>query len=77
MPGAAIDAHRHFDHEIVYAGRGVLAVTTSTGTWIAPGTRAIWALTELLRQAVSKAGPHDGLRVGQGLPDRKREMQAA
>lgn len=41
-PGAAIDAHRHDDHQIVYAGRGVLAVTTSTGSWIAPGTRAIW-----------------------------------
>ncbi|MFD7719750.1 AraC family transcriptional regulator [Streptomyces sp. NPDC059814] len=41
-PGAAIDAHRHDDHQIVYAGRGVLAVTTGSGTWIAPGTRAIW-----------------------------------
>ncbi|MFE4058241.1 AraC family transcriptional regulator [Streptomyces sp. NPDC059096] len=41
-PGAAIDAHRHDDHQIVYAGRGVLAVTTSTGSWVAPGTRAIW-----------------------------------
>ncbi|WP_405792281.1 AraC family transcriptional regulator [Streptomyces sp. NBC_01506] len=41
-PGAAIDAHRHDDHQIVYAGRGVLAVTTDAGTWIAPGTRAIW-----------------------------------
>lgn len=41
-PGAAIDAHRHDDHQIVYAGRGVLAVTTSTGLWIAPATRAIW-----------------------------------
>lgn len=40
--GAAIDAHRHDDHQIVYAGRGVLAVTTSTGLWIAPATRAIW-----------------------------------
>ncbi len=41
-PGAAIDAHHHDDHQIVYAGRGVLAVTTSAGMWIAPGTRAIW-----------------------------------
>jgi AraC-like DNA-binding protein/mannose-6-phosphate isomerase-like protein (cupin superfamily) len=41
-PGAAIDAHRHDDHQIVYAGRGVLAVTTGAGSWIAPGTRAIW-----------------------------------
>ncbi|MEE1751397.1 helix-turn-helix transcriptional regulator [Streptomyces sp. SP18CS02] len=41
-PGAAIDAHRHDDHQIVYAGLGVLAVTTSAGSWVAPGTRAIW-----------------------------------
>ncbi|MGW6054491.1 AraC family transcriptional regulator [Streptomyces sp. NPDC055189] len=41
-PGAAIDTHRHDDHQIVYAGRGVLAVTTSAGSWVAPGTRALW-----------------------------------
>ncbi|MEU6673462.1 helix-turn-helix transcriptional regulator [Streptomyces sp. NPDC046925] len=40
--GAAIDTHRHDDHQIVYAGRGVLAVTTSAGSWVAPGTRALW-----------------------------------
>ncbi|MGP3953872.1 AraC family transcriptional regulator [Streptomyces sp. 7N604] len=41
-PGAAIDAHRHDDHQIVYASRGVLAITTDAGSWIAPATRAIW-----------------------------------
>jgi AraC-like DNA-binding protein len=41
-PGGAIDAHRHDDHQIVYAGRGVLAVTTGAGSWVAPATRAIW-----------------------------------
>ncbi|MDQ0964432.1 AraC-like DNA-binding protein [Streptomyces sp. B4I13] len=41
-PGGAIDAHRHDDHQIVYAGRGVLAVTTGAGSWVAPGNRAIW-----------------------------------
>lgn len=41
-PGGAIAAHRHDDHQIVYAGRGVLAVTTSAGSWVTPGTRAIW-----------------------------------
>lgn len=40
--GAGIDAHRHDDHQIVYAGRGVLAVTTDRGSWVAPATRAIW-----------------------------------
>ncbi|WP_306319819.1 MULTISPECIES: helix-turn-helix transcriptional regulator [unclassified Streptomyces] len=43
MPhGAEIDAHRHDDHQIVYAGRGVVAVTTDAGSWVAPGTRALW-----------------------------------
>ncbi|SED73300.1 transcriptional regulator, AraC family [Streptomyces sp. 2112.3] len=40
--GERIDAHRHDNHQIVYAGSGVLAVTTDAGTWFAPGTRAIW-----------------------------------
>ncbi|MFF6994441.1 AraC family transcriptional regulator [Streptomyces sp. NPDC008313] len=40
--GDRIDAHRHDDHQIVYAGSGVLAVTTEAGTWFAPGNRAIW-----------------------------------
>jgi AraC-like DNA-binding protein/quercetin dioxygenase-like cupin family protein len=41
-PGTGIDAHRHDDHQIVYAARGVLAVTTDRGSWVAPATRAIW-----------------------------------
>jgi AraC-like DNA-binding protein/quercetin dioxygenase-like cupin family protein len=40
--GQGIDAHRHDDHQIHYAGRGVLTVTTDAGTWIAPGNRALW-----------------------------------
>ncbi|MFI6320928.1 AraC family transcriptional regulator [Nonomuraea sp. NPDC050556] len=40
--GAGVDAHWHDEHQIVYAGRGVLAVTTESGSWIAPATRAIW-----------------------------------
>ncbi|MEU2061231.1 helix-turn-helix transcriptional regulator [Streptomyces sp. NPDC013455] len=40
--GAGIAAHRHDDHQIVYARRGVLAVTTDAGSWIAPADRAIW-----------------------------------
>lgn len=40
--GAGVDAHWHAEHQIVYAGRGVLAVTTEAGSWIAPATRAIW-----------------------------------
>jgi AraC-like DNA-binding protein len=40
--GESIDPHRHDDHQILYAGSGVLAITTEAGTWFAPGTRAIW-----------------------------------
>ncbi|MET7292910.1 helix-turn-helix transcriptional regulator [Streptomyces griseoloalbus] len=40
--GERIDAHRHDDHQIVYAASGVVEVTTDAGTWFAPGTRAIW-----------------------------------
>ncbi|MFC7983732.1 AraC family transcriptional regulator [Streptomyces sp. NPDC057336] len=40
--GGEIDAHRHDDHQIVYAGRGVLTVSTGAGSWVAPATRAIW-----------------------------------
>ncbi|MFG1701893.1 AraC family transcriptional regulator [Nonomuraea sp. M3C6] len=41
-PGSGIDAHRHDTHQIVYACRGVLSVTTGSGTWVAPANRAIW-----------------------------------
>src|SRR5690349_6626825 len=40
--GGAIDAHWHDQHQIVYAGQGVLSVTTDAGSWIAPANRAIW-----------------------------------
>ncbi|WP_414945455.1 helix-turn-helix domain-containing protein [Amycolatopsis sp. cmx-11-32] len=40
--GTAIDAHRHDDHQVAYAARGVLAITTDKGSWVAPATRAVW-----------------------------------
>ncbi|MGW1142097.1 AraC family transcriptional regulator [Streptomyces zhihengii] len=40
--GGEIDAHRHDDHQIAYAGKGAIAVNTEAGTWIAPATRALW-----------------------------------
>jgi AraC-like DNA-binding protein len=40
--GGKIDAHRHDDHQIVYAGQGTIAVTTDAGSWVAPATRALW-----------------------------------
>ncbi len=41
-PGSTIAAHRHRGNQIVYASRGVLAVSTEAGSWVAPATRAIW-----------------------------------
>ncbi|MFE9941944.1 AlbA family DNA-binding domain-containing protein [Streptomyces hirsutus] len=43
----------------------------------ASGMPTVQALTELMRQALSEAGPDGGLRIGEGLPDREREMRAA
>ncbi|NEE01478.1 helix-turn-helix transcriptional regulator [Phytoactinopolyspora halotolerans] len=40
--GGVIAPHHHDDHQIVYASRGVLAVTTDAGSWVAPATHAIW-----------------------------------
>ncbi|WP_433164124.1 helix-turn-helix domain-containing protein [Kribbella sp. CA-247076] len=48
--GGGIDRHWHEQHQIVYAGRGVLSVTTDAGSWIAPANRAIWVPAGTLHQ---------------------------
>ncbi|WUJ73987.1 helix-turn-helix transcriptional regulator [Kribbella soli] len=48
--GGGIEAHWHDRHQIVYAGRGVLSVTTDAGSWVAPATRAIWIPAGTLHQ---------------------------
>ncbi len=48
--GGGIDPHWHEQHQIVYAGRGVLSVTTEAGSWIAPANRAIWVPAGTLHQ---------------------------
>jgi AraC-like DNA-binding protein len=48
--GGGIEAHWHDRHQIVYAGRGVLSVTTDAGSWVAPGTLAIWIPAGTLHQ---------------------------
>lgn len=40
--GEAIHAHRHDDHQLVYAARGVLAITVDADCWVAPATRILW-----------------------------------
>lgn len=66
--GGEIEAHRHDDHQIVYAGRGVLTVTTSAGSWVAPANRAIWvpAGTVHAHQAHGELALH---LVGLPLPE--------
>ncbi|MFI5691606.1 AraC family transcriptional regulator [Kribbella sp. NPDC051586] len=48
--GGGIEAHWHDRHQIVYAGRGVLSVTTDAGRWVVPGTLAIWIPAGTLHQ---------------------------
>jgi AraC-like DNA-binding protein len=70
-PGASVSAHRHDDHQIVYAGRGVLTVETGAGSWVAPATRAIWipAGTVHAHRAHRAADLHTiGLPAGDGPP---------
>ncbi|MCQ8827783.1 hypothetical protein NQU54_01425 [Streptomyces samsunensis] len=46
--------YRHDEHQIVYAGRGVLAVTTDAGSWIAPANRALWIPAGTVHQSPSE-----------------------
>jgi AraC-like DNA-binding protein len=48
--GGGVDAHWHAENQIVYAGRGVLSVTTEAGSWIAPANRAIWVPAGTIHQ---------------------------
>jgi AraC-like DNA-binding protein len=40
--GAHIDRHRHDQHQLVYVSRGVIAVQTEAGGWVAAADRAVW-----------------------------------
>lgn len=40
--GEGIAPHRHEEHQVVYASRGVVAVVTGDRSWVAPPNRAIW-----------------------------------
>lgn len=51
--GSSIEPHRHDDNQIVYASRGVLAVSTDAGSWIAPATRAIWVPAGTVHQHIA------------------------
>ncbi|WP_344502494.1 helix-turn-helix transcriptional regulator [Dactylosporangium maewongense] len=40
--GFHIDRHRHDQHQLVYVSRGVIAVQTEAGGWVAAADRAVW-----------------------------------
>jgi AraC-like DNA-binding protein len=40
--GGVIGQHRHDEHQVAYAGRGVIGVTTEDALWLAPAAQAIW-----------------------------------
>lgn len=40
--GDVVRRHRHDDHQLVYISRGVLAVSTEHGAWVASADRAVW-----------------------------------
>lgn len=42
VPGEVIHGHRHDDHQLIYVARGVLAVQTEHGAWVACADRAVW-----------------------------------
>ncbi|NEB10334.1 helix-turn-helix transcriptional regulator [Streptomyces coelicoflavus] len=54
--GGEIDAHRHDDHQIAYASKGTIAVTTDAGSWVAPATRAIWIPAGTVHQHQAHGG---------------------
>jgi len=42
LAGEAIEPHFHDQAQLVYPAHGLLGVTTSRGTWMAPPNRAVW-----------------------------------
>jgi hypothetical protein len=37
-----LDRHQHRRGQLLYAARGVIAVSTPEGAWVAPPERAVW-----------------------------------
>ncbi|MFZ5890435.1 MAG: AraC family transcriptional regulator [Myxococcota bacterium] len=40
--GTQLRTHQHEEDQLVYAQRGVMTLTTTTGTWVVPPQRALW-----------------------------------
>ncbi|QNP47247.1 AraC family transcriptional regulator [Diaphorobacter aerolatus] len=48
--GWYIPSHAHNKHQLIYAVRGVMVVTTGGGQWVVPPTRGIWVLSGVMHE---------------------------
>ncbi|RMI31482.1 AraC family transcriptional regulator [Nocardia stercoris] len=55
-PGYWFDEHRHPQHQITWAARGVVAVDSGAGHWVLPPTRALWIPGGIAHRTGSAAG---------------------
>jgi AraC-like DNA-binding protein len=54
--GHVVPPHVHEWHQLVYAVRGVMTVSTETGSWIVPPHRAVW-MPAKVEHAIRMSGP--------------------
>ncbi|MBH0775120.1 helix-turn-helix transcriptional regulator [Nocardia sp. NEAU-351] len=54
--GLWFDIHRHPQHQIAWAARGVIAVETAHGRWVLPPTRALWIPGDLAHRTGTVGG---------------------
>ncbi len=54
-PGTTFRRHVHDEHQLAWAARGVLTVSTDAATWVLPPTRALW-IPAGLRHETSTSG---------------------
>src|SRR5262245_3399548 len=40
--GHRIPPHHHEEHQLVYASKGVMTVSTAEGSWVVPPQRGVW-----------------------------------
>ncbi|WP_288336430.1 helix-turn-helix transcriptional regulator [uncultured Gordonia sp.] len=48
--GEIVERHRHTDDQLIYVSRGVIAVATDAGGWVASSNRAVWIPAETWHQ---------------------------
>jgi AraC-like DNA-binding protein len=48
--GWHVQPHRHRQHQLIYAVRGVMVVQTEIGRWVVPPTRGIWMVAGMTHE---------------------------